>query len=190
MVAPHAAELRSSGFTARELTLCNALRKGSAVLRSQANVVVLAADTVVALDDQVLGKPGDMREARKFLRLLSGRTHRVYSSVFVADQKRQRLICESSEVTFRPLSERDIASHLRKIDPLDKAGAYAAQGHGAEMIERIGGSYTNVVGLPMEQTIALLREFGIVSASQPVRVPQFAPARGDRVSARDRGTRR
>lgn len=187
---PEIVELHSSHLTARELTFSNALCKGRAVLRSRTSDVVLAADTVVALNDHVLGKPADMREARSFLRRLSGRTHQVYSSVCIADGKRQCVFTELSHVTFRHLRERDITAYFRKVDPLDKAGAYAAQGHGTEIIERIDGSYTNVVGLPMERTIELLRDFGIVSAFQPVPVPRFAPRDDAHASTRGRETRR
>lgn len=160
------------------------------VRAARPEAVVLACDTDVALDHEVLGKPADMPEAREFLRRLSGRTHQVYSTVFVADHRRVRIACELSHVTFRHLSEREIAAYLRKINPLDKAGGYAAQGVGAEVIARIDGSYTNVIGLPMERTLELLREFGIVSASRPAPLPQFAPRGGARVSTRGRGTRR
>ena len=141
--------------------MVNAMRKGVAVLSHRPDAVVLSADTDVALDGTVLGKPADMRRAREFLRRLSGRTHQVYSSVFVADLKRSRMICELSHVRFRRLRESDITAYFRKVNPLDKAGAYAAQGDASGIIERIDGSRSNVVGLPMEQTIALLREFAI-----------------------------
>lgn len=177
-------------MTARELTICNALRKGLATLRQRPRAVVLAADTVVALGGNVLGKPADLPQAREFLRRLSGRTHQVYSSVVIANAKRQTIVCELSHVTFRRLSQSVITDYFRKVDPLDKAGGYAAQGHGTDIIARIDGSYTNVVGLPMERTLAALRRFGIVSASQPVPLPRFAPADGGRVARRGRETRR
>ena len=152
--------------------------------------MVLAADTVVAIDDHVLGKPANIAAAREYLIRLSARTHQVYSSIFVADAEHERIITELSHVRFRALSDNDITSYFRKVDPLDKAGAYAAQGHGVEIIERIDGSYTNVVGLPMERTVEVLGEFGVVSAFQPVPVPQFVPRGDARASARGRGTRR
>lgn len=166
------------------------MRKGAAVLSQRPDATVLAADTDVALEGEVLGKPADLRQAREFLRRLSGRTHQVYSSVFVADNDRSQLVTELSHVTFRRLAERDITAYFAKVNPLDKAGAYAAQGNGADIIERIDGSYTNVIGLPMERTLELLREFGIVSASKPVRLPEFPPRGAGRVSARGRGTTR
>jgi septum formation protein len=127
---------------------------------------VLAADTVVVRGAEVIGKPTDLKDARKILTRLSGRTHEVYTSVFIArgnpKSRGERVVfTEMSHVTFHRLSAAAITEYFSKINPLDKAGAYAAQGHGREIIERIDGSYTNVVGLPMEKTIAALRAFGI-----------------------------
>jgi septum formation protein len=125
--------------------------------------VVLAADTLIALEGEVIGKPMDFSEAAQILRRLSGRTHEVCSAVFICHfgTGRSATIDEISHVRFRRLSTNKIDNYLAKVDPLDKAGAYAAQGCGAEIIARIDGSYTNVVGLPMEKTIVALAEFGI-----------------------------
>jgi nucleoside triphosphate pyrophosphatase len=162
--APHIAEKNDPHLTARELTAWNARRKGFLVAREQPHQVVIAADTVVAVGPEVIGKPYDINHAIELLSRLSGRAHHVYSSVFIAhlSAARVKMFCEISEVHFRKLSPRQIREYLTKIDPLDKAGAYAAQGHGAEIIERIRGSYSNVVGLPMERTSLILKEFGIV----------------------------
>lgn len=161
------AERADVHLTARELTGWNAVRKGLTMARRHPRAVVLAADTVVALNQEIIGKPNDLSEAVRILQRLNGRTHHVYSSVFVAHLAagRAELSCEVSKVRFRELSASQIRSYLDKIDPLDKAGAYAAQGHGADIIARIEGSYSNVVGLPMEQTIPALKRFGI----QPTR---------------------
>jgi septum formation protein len=152
-------------LTARELTLWNARRKAEQVARLHPEAVVLAADTLVALDGQVIGKPRDLREAAQILRRLSGRIHEVCSAVFLQHLARARSTSfhEISRVRFRRLNQRKIDNYLAKVDPLDKAGAYAAQGHGAEIIAAIEGSFTNVVGLPMGKTIRALREFGIVA---------------------------
>jgi septum formation protein len=160
---PDVVEISTSALTLREHTLCNATRKGLAVARCHPDVVVLAADTLVALDGEPIGKPADFGDAIAILRRLSGRTHVVDSAVVVCHLARGRFLAfnETSRVTFRRLSKSAIRDYLSKIDPLDKAGAYAAQGHGTEVIERIDGSYTNVVGLPMEKTVAVLADFGI-----------------------------
>jgi septum formation protein len=125
--------------------------------------VVLAADTLVALDGRVIGKPADMPDALAILRRLSGREHQVCTAAFIshAEKRLTHSFYVISHVQFRALDDAEIASYLAKINPLDKAGAYAAQGHGRDIIERIRGSYTNVVGLPMDETLAALRGCGI-----------------------------
>jgi len=157
------AEIFGDWLTIREATALNAMRKAMAVALNAPDVVVLGADTLVALDGQVIGKPDDLAEAAKILRRLSGRSHEVWTSVFVCHQASGRVdgFQEMSRVQFRRLDQRAIANYLAKVDPLDKAGAYAAQGHGTEIIEWIEGSYTNVVGLPMEETTRVLSDFGI-----------------------------
>lgn len=163
VVSPEAPESESAAFSIRELTTLNATRKGRAVGARRPHAVVLAADTLVALDGQVIGKPADLSEAMAILRRLGGREHEVCTSVFLcrAEPRQTHSFYVISRVQFRALDEAAIASYLAKIDPLDKAGAYAAQGHGREIIARIRGSYTNVVGLPMDETLDALRRFGI-----------------------------
>ena len=162
-VVPDVSERFDVDLTLRELTAFNAIRKALCVARRYPAKVVLAADTLVALDNQIIGKPVDLDEASAILRRLSGRVHEVCSSVFICHLARARATSfdEISRVRFRRLGEKEIERYLDKVDPLDKAGAYAAQGYGTEIIEKIEGSFTNVVGLPMEKTIAALTEFGI-----------------------------
>jgi septum formation protein len=150
-------------FTLRELTGLNAIRKAMATARVQSGKLVLAADTLVAIDDDVLGKPSNAGEAVAMLERLSGRAHEVCTSVFICHlaQARSASFHEISHVYFHRLSRDQIGNYLTRVNPLDKAGAYAAQGFGKEIIEKIVGSYTNVVGLPMEKTIPALAEFGI-----------------------------
>ena len=150
-------------LTLRELTAFNAIRKALSVAREHPTKVVLAADTLVALDDRVIGKPNNLDEANAILCRLSGRAHEVCTSVFICRLSRARSTSfqEVSRVRFRKLSDAAIRAYISKVNPLDKAGAYAAQGEGAEIIEKIDGSYTNVVGLPMEKTVVALAEFGI-----------------------------
>jgi septum formation protein len=165
VIAPEVREISTSDLTVAELTACNALRKARAVAREYPNDVVLAADTIVSLGTEAFGKPADMHDARRILRRLSDRTHEVYSAVFICKRSsgRRHVFYDVSRVRFRRLSESAISDYFAKINPLDKAGAYAAQGHGTEIIERIDGSFTNVVGLPMEKTIRVLRDFGVVA---------------------------
>jgi septum formation protein len=161
--APNVAERIDVDLTVRELTALNAIRKALAAARAHPNTVVLAADTLVAIEDHVLGKPGDVGEAAAMLERLSGRGHEVCTSVFICHLVRARStsFSEISHVHFRRLSQADIDDYLGRVDPLDKAGAYAAQGFGSQIIEKIDGSFTNVVGLPMEKTVPALSEFEI-----------------------------
>ncbi len=164
VVSPGVDELTHGWLTIRELTMWNAARKAGAASRLCGDAVVLAADTLVAIDGEVIGKPTNLEGAIAILHRLSGRTHEVWTGVRIVDpaQGKWQSFEEISRVQFRKLDERAIRDYLAKIDPLDKAGAYAAQGHGTEIIERIEGSYSNVVGLPMEKTSVALRAFGIM----------------------------
>lgn len=167
-VSPEIDERFDVDLTLRELTGFNALRKGMAIARKNPQQVVLAADTLVSLGHEVIGKPVDLADARKILRRLSGRTHEVCSAVFIAHRvaRKSTLFHEISRVRFRRLTGARIDDYLAKVNPLDKAGAYAAQGFGAQIIEEIDGSFTNVVGLPMDKTIAALAEFGLRPAGE------------------------
>jgi septum formation protein len=127
--------------------------------------VVLGADTLVVLDGEVLGKPRDAEQAVSHLSRLMGRTHRVLTAVAVMRTDppalRERLV--ESCVTLRPASAREIRAYVATGEPLDKAGAYALQGEGRRFVERIAGSESNVIGLPLEETLAALRELGVAT---------------------------
>ena len=162
-VSPGGAEKFDIDLTLHELTMWNAIRKGAPVARAYPNKIVLAGDTLIALEDEIIGKPADLEQAAQILRRLSGQTHEVCSAVFICHfaAARSATFHEVSRVHFRRLSSATIKNYLAKVNPLDKAGAYAAQGCGAEIIAKIDGSHTNVVGLPMEKTLAVLAQFGI-----------------------------
>jgi len=166
VVLPTVAEISGAWLTIREATVSNARRKAVEVAQSAPGAVVLGADTLVALDGRVIGKPADLASAARILRRLSGRVHEVWTSVFVCHPAsgKAHSFQEVSLVHFRKLNNSAIANYLAKVDPLDKAGAYAAQGRGAEIIDRIEGSYTNVVGLPMGETARVLRAFGVYAS--------------------------
>jgi septum formation protein len=165
-VSPPVEEVSHDWLTVREVTTWNAARKAAPVSEKAPDAVVLAADTLVTIDGEVLGKPVDFAEAIQMLRRLSGRAHEVWTAVRICHpaMRRSESFHELSRVYFRGLDESAIRAYLAKIDPLDKAGGYAAQGSGREIIERIEGSYTNVVGLPMERTQRALRAFGVIAA--------------------------
>ena len=166
VISPPADEMAQGWLTIRELTIWNAARKAARVSRMMPAAVVLAADTLVTIDGKILGKPKDLEDAVRILRRLSGRAHEVWTAVRInhAAGGRTQSFHEMSRVHFRKLDDQAVRNYLAKIDPLDKAGAYAAQGHGSELIERIDGSYSNVIGLPMERTTGALRAFGVTAS--------------------------
>lgn len=162
VIAPDVEEIAPPAFSIAEITTANATRKAIAVARAHPDRVVLGADTLVALEGEIIGKPADLEDAWRILRRLRGQEHQVCTSVCIhlLAEKRSECFAVLSHVQFRALTDDDIRNYFTKVDPLDKAGAYAAQGYGAEIISRIRGSYTNVVGLPMDETAAALRRCG------------------------------
>lgn len=126
--------------------------------------IVISADTIVAVDNQILGKPACEEEARKMLTMLSDRTHEVFTGVFVADSKSGKKISfyEKTEVKFKKLTEEEISEYIKTGEPMDKAGGYGIQNLGALFVEKINGDYFNVVGLPIFRLgIILKNKFGI-----------------------------
>ena len=120
---------------------------------------VLGADTAVVLDDQILGKPRDENDCVRILTLLSGRTHQVFTAVALRASTCQSRV-NVSDVTFRRLADEEIRRYWRSGEPADKAGAYAVQGRAALFIERIAGSYSGIMGLPLFETGELLTAIG------------------------------
>jgi|SRR5688572_12625067 len=123
---------------------------------------VLAADTTVALTSEIFGKPADRDDAVRMLKALSGTQHRVLTAVGVCLDERLELALNVSLVTFAPVSEERLRAYVESGEPFDKAGAYAIQGRAGAFVERIEGSYSGVMGLPLFETASLLRQFGIV----------------------------
>lgn len=148
----------------RQQAVALAELKAGHVARRYADAVVIGADTIVTVDGQALGKPEDAEDARRMLRMLSGRTHEVITGVAVVDAATGRMASDAERtlVTFRALSEEEIARYVASGEPMDKAGAYAIQGRGALLVSRIEGCYPNVVGLPLVVLLRLLRPFGVV----------------------------
>ncbi len=121
---------------------------------------LLAADTAVVLDNEIIGKPANAADAEAILTRLSGRSHRVLTAIAVSDGAHIRSRLSVSEVRFRPLNEEDIRHYVASGEPMDKAGAYGIQGRAAMFIEEIHGSYSGIVGLPLFETAQLLETFG------------------------------
>jgi septum formation protein len=144
-------------------------KAGAGLLRvvGQANAVVLAADTEVVLDNRIFGKPADAAEAASMLEALSGRTHQVISSVAVVSAGREAQATSITQVRFMLLDEARIADYLASGEWFGKAGAYAIQGRAEAFVAHLAGSYSGVMGLPMFETIALLRDFGLYGDVKP-----------------------
>ena len=123
--------------------------------------VIIAADTIVELDGDILGKPRSTEEAEAMLQRLRGRTHRVFTGICVRQGERHRTAHETTFVTFGHFSDLFVKLYVETGEPMDKAGAYAAQGRGALLVERIEGDYWNVVGLPLNRLARLLAEFDV-----------------------------
>jgi septum formation protein len=123
---------------------------------------VLTADTTVSLAGEILGKPVDKEDARRILTILSGTQHRVLTAVAIAYEGRCEMAVSESLVTFCPVPADRLAAYVETGEPFDKAGAYAIQGRAGAFIERIEGSYSGIMGLPLFETVQLLAKFGIV----------------------------
>jgi septum formation protein len=123
---------------------------------------VLVADTTVALTTEIFGKPADRDDALRMLTALSGTQHRVLTAVGMCQEERVELALNVSLVTFAPIPADRLRAYVESGEPFDKAGAYAIQGRAGAFVERIEGSYSGVMGLPLFETAALLRQFGIV----------------------------
>ncbi|MEO7993312.1 MAG: Maf family protein [bacterium] len=155
-------EALGATYTGPAPGLARFLAEAKARLGAQQNpdALVLAADTIVVIDNQVLGKPRDAAEASRFLHLLADRTHQVITGIALADGTNQLLSAEeSTDVTFGPLTDAEIATYVATGEPMDKAGAYAIQGGCSAYISGIRGDYFNVVGLPLYRLRQLLMEW-------------------------------
>jgi septum formation protein len=148
------------GEPAADYVLRLAREKARTVAARHPEAWVLAADTTVALGAELLGKPRDAAEARAMLSRLSGRTHEVHTGVALAGRAEASTVV-ATRVTFRTLSAEEIAWYAGTGEPLDKAGAYAVQGRGGFLVARVDGSPTNVIGLPLGETLALLAGAGV-----------------------------
>ncbi|MFT7294761.1 MAG: septum formation protein [Pseudohongiellaceae bacterium] len=138
-----------------------ALEKAQSALAAHPDGLVLAADTSVIVDDQILGKPQDSADAALMLALLSNREHTVLTAITLADSLRQRSSVVRTTVNFRAISAAETQRYWETGEPVGKAGAYAIQGFGSAFVESIEGSFSNVVGLPLFETAQYLEEFNV-----------------------------
>ena len=153
IVPSDSAETHDEQLTAGELAQINAYRKARSVSKHHPDAIVIGVDTLVAADHRIFGKPRDRAEAREMLSFLQGRTHHVTTAVCLIFLRghRQKIFFEQTDVTFRPLTAAQIRLYHRQVNPLDKAGAYGIQEKGDLLVEGVSGSYSNVVGLPLER---------------------------------------
>ena len=151
------------GEGAEEYAVRVALDKARVAAARAGIGIIIAADTIVVLDDTILGKPADARDAERMLTMLSGRFHRVITGLTVMDAGTgmTRTCVAITSVWFRTLSLAEITSYISTGEPFDKAGAYGIQGKGALLVQKIEGCYFNVVGLPLSLLGEMLREFGV-----------------------------
>ncbi|SRR6266700_1001331 len=157
-------EIHHGDLTAQEIAQINAYRKARAVAKKYPDALVIGADTLVFMDRILFGKPKSLEAAYEMLEQLQGKAHTVVTAICLLHLRshRQRIFAENTAVTFRPLDAVKIRRYLTRVNPLDKAGAYAIQEDGDLIVESVSGSYTNVVGLPMERLRAELNSYGMV----------------------------
>ena len=161
-ISPNVDESVFHGLPPEELVRRLSAEKAAAVAgKVGEDAIVIAADTVVALEGAVLGKPADELDAFKMLSALSGVRHQVYTGVTVCRGGEKQTAHEVTDVTFRELSEEEIEHYIATGEPMDKAGAYGIQGYGALLIQGISGDYYNVMGLPVCRLSGMLARFGV-----------------------------
>ena len=142
--------------------------KARTIAAREPGATVIAADTIVVVDGDVLGKPADAAAARTMLARLSGRTHTVLTAIAVSRGAQTESAVEAVEVTFRKVSDHDIDAYIATGEPMDKAGAYGIQGFGATIVERVDGDYFSVMGLGLRRLVQLLARVGVPYTFQPL----------------------
>ncbi|MBQ8784128.1 MAG: septum formation inhibitor Maf [Clostridia bacterium] len=133
--------------------------KAKAVFEKHPDGVVIGADTVVAIDGKILGKPKNYDEANKMLNTLSGKRHFVFTGVCIMSEEKTTVLCQKTAVEFYSLSQSEIDEYISSGDCFDKAGGYGIQTNGCVLVKGIEGDYFNVVGLPVAETVRALKEF-------------------------------
>ncbi len=159
IIAPDIEELEPGHHSPEELCSLNAEKKAHAVAASHPEAIVIGADTVVALEDTIFGKPKDLAHAAEMLTTLAGRSHRVLTGVCLVNKSRNLTWVETTNVHFHPLTANEIAAYLARINPLDKAGGYSAQEDEGHLLAEIQGCLKNVIGLPTPALLTALKAF-------------------------------
>ncbi|MGE8206080.1 Maf family protein [Heyndrickxia sp. NPDC080065] len=149
----------SQNQSPEEVVVELALRKAEAVSTQYPDSVIIGADTVVVLEQKILGKPDDRDQAKKMLQSLSGKTHTVLTGVAIVDKEQSQLFFEKTDVTFWELTSNEIDQYLNSGEPFDKAGAYGIQGLGSLFVQSIQGDFFSVVGLPISRLKRELSSF-------------------------------
>ena len=160
---PDVEEEIAQGLEAEAEAMRRALAKAGFVAGMNPGAFVLGADTVVVLDGEILGKPSDGEDASRMLGLLSGRTHEVITAFALLGPETRHEEAVSTRVSFREIDGETIGRYVKSGEPMDKAGAYAIQGLGGSLVDRVEGSYTNVVGLPVAEALNALTRCGVVT---------------------------
>jgi septum formation protein len=162
VIPAEAEEIAPAHLSPHEICLVNAHRKARVVARKNPDALVIGADTIVCLGRKIFGKPADITEARRILETLSGKTHEVVTGVCLMEirARREKLFAVSTTVTFHRLVSGQVREYVKRVNTLDKAGAYAIQEYGDMIIDKIKGSHSNVVGLPLERLRKELGDWG------------------------------
>lgn len=162
-IHPSDFEEKDTHLDPEELAIHNALGKAQDIAGHYKDAIIIGVDTIVAFQDQIIGKPKDQQDAKRILRLLSNTTHKVISGLAVIDSKTHKAItvAETTFVTMDRLEESDIEAYINSGEGTDKAAGYAIQGLGALFVKKIEGDYFNVVGLPIYRLQKILKEFGV-----------------------------
>ena len=162
VMADTSEEIITPGLSPEEQVIKLSLQKARNVaVMCNEDDIIIAADTIVYLEDKPLGKPDSKTDAVEMLKELSGRRHSVYTGVTIISEDKQISHAERTDVSFREISDSEIKAYVETGEPLDKAGSYAAQGRAAVFVERIVGDFFNVMGLPLCKLSQMLKEFGV-----------------------------
>ena len=163
LAPPDVEEGIAPGLGAEDEAMRRARAKAGFVAKTHSGALVLGADTVVVLDGEILGKPSSMDDAARMLGLLSGRTHEVITAFALLGAGSRQEEAVMTKVSLRALDEETIGRYAESGEPMDKAGAYAIQGMGGSLVDRVEGSYTNVVGLPVAEVLKVFMRCGVVT---------------------------